>query len=153
MVNNLPHDHLAGERAVPSDFRAMARRVASARRSCIFGHKDALAVVQTSHTEGYLGNDREGWDGVRGRLNREEMHGCTQLIHAAGQQKRTQHPIVITLQLKKKKMAACKKGGPRSRKEKANPAVNLAHGKDFHGLLTACLRSHSFPKTVMFLNM
>lgn len=82
------------------------------------------------------------------------MHGCTQLIHAAGQQKRTQHPKVITLQLKKKKkMEAWKKGGPRSRKEKADPAVNSAHSKDFHGLLSACLRSHSFPKTIMFLSM
>lgn len=112
MVNNLPRDRLAGERAVPSDFRAMARRVASARPSCIFRHKDALAVVQTSHTEGYLGNDPEGWDGVRGRLNREEMHGCTQLIHAAGQQKRTQHPKVITLQLKKKKWPLARREGP-----------------------------------------
>ena len=110
MVNNLPRDHLAGERAVPSDFRAMARRVASARSSCIFGHKDALAVLQTSHTEGYLGNDPEGWDGVRGRLNREEMRGCTRLIHAAGQQKRTQHPKVIALQFKTQKNGRLQEG-------------------------------------------
>ena len=88
------------------------------------------------------------------RLNREEMHGCTQLIHAAGQQKRTQHRKVITLQFKKKKkMATWKKGGPRSQKEKADPAVNSAHSKDFHRLLSACLRSHSFSKIVMFLSM